>query len=173
MKDDFRLVIHQPAMRTSNIRPFPPRPSGNEIGPRLAAAATYFLLGYFLQNPANMDIGLNLIFLMGILYWAFVHQKRVSSPYFFRLHFLQALVLFLFLILLFKILLNTILFLNALLELFGTDPWLTSGLSEALLIIPAVLTVVFYGSGIVLALTALLGKSFRIPLVTDNARYWA
>ena len=154
---------------TSNVRPFVPRkPSGPETGewqPRLLAAIAYLALGYF----GN----LNLIMLLGLLYWGLVQQRKQMVPFFLRFHLIQAMVLFLMLAIFWQLILSTLGLLNSTVELVGLRQSLSPMMLVAIFGVKLAVNWANLGFGAFLAVLARMGKSLTLPVVTQQARSWA
>jgi hypothetical protein len=169
-----------PHSSKSNVRPFPSkRASSSESSEswpaRILAASAYLILGFlFRSNPEN---GLSVLMILGLLYWAFIHHRRLQTEYFTRLHMLQAFMLFFFLFLVSRLsiaLVKTVLSLMGLLDwilplnlfsLFNIGPFasiLAWGFSQLMI-----------GVGLIMGLQALLGKTPRLPVITKQAEQWA
>jgi hypothetical protein len=157
----------------SNVRPFSPRnprpSSPSAVTERLISLVVYAVLGYFLRNP--LQTSFNVYLILGILYWAFVQQRRHAVPGFIRYHLLQAILMHLFLMLGTQIFLAASNFLVSTVGLFGLSvvPW--GDMLRNYGLMAAVLLSVVLSAWMMVA--ALLGRTPSIPLVSQQVRYWA
>lgn len=154
-----------------NVRPFPGSKPGSDWIFRILAALFYGFLAWVMRQSGEGS--LTLLMVLALLYWAFVHQKRQATPYFFRYHLLQAMILFLFLMLAFRILQGASMLLYAAMNLLqlggvlaGPIGWVTGMLA---LIEPGV----FLGMAVWMGIAALMGKTPSIRFVSENVRHWA
>ncbi len=155
-----------------NIRPFKPRTADTSYLDKILAAALYIGLGWLLRTSGAGEDGFNLFLLLGIFYWVFVQRKVIKTSYFFRYHYLQATLLFLFLFFALLILSVATGAIAALFELLGLSAVISGSGSELRQILALV---VYYGYpilGVAQALPALLGKTPRLPLITANVMYY-
>jgi hypothetical protein len=159
----------------SNVRPFKPRklagPDTTEWMPRVLAATAYFALGYCFRIPSEGHI--NVLMLLGLLYWGVIQQRRQAVPFFLRFHLIQGLVLFLILTIGYQVLFSVIKLVQSVALVAGLgallNPFISLGLTGAVFA-SVVLTA---GLGAVLGVMALLGKSIPLPVVTQQAKLWA
>ena len=163
---------------TGNIRPFRPKTSAPTTKARVGALALYLGAGWLLfqQSLVSGQQGFSVFLLLGLIYWVFVRRHVVATSYFFRYHYLQATLAFLLvfgLCMLSVIVCQTV---GSLLSLFNM-PGLMPVTTLLLGTIPQYLDLAFKGLIAVIALSqglaALAGKLPRLPVVSENAEFWA
>jgi len=152
----------------NNIRHFKPKTADGSALSRILAILIYLGLAWALRINGVGEGGFNLFMILGVFYWVFIHRKVIHSTYFFRFHYLQGTLLFLFLyfsLLLLSIALGAV---DSLFQLAGLAAISIEIIGQ---IQQGIGLIVYYGYpviGIALALTALLGKTPRIPVITPN-----
>jgi hypothetical protein len=159
----------------SNVRPFKPRkltgPDTTEWMPRVLAATAYLALGYCFRIPSEGHI--NILMLLGLLYWGLIQQRRQAVPFFLRFHLIQGLVLFLILTIGYQVLFSVIRLVQSVVLVAGLGSLLNAGISLSLIGAQRGSIVITAGLGVVLGVMALLGKSLPLPVVTQQAKLWA
>ncbi|MDX2084644.1 MAG: hypothetical protein SFZ03_04575 [Candidatus Melainabacteria bacterium] len=163
------IVLKGDREMRSNVYRFPPSPQGQygEWRPRIIMALAYLALGYVFRglDPS----GLTLLGIMGLLYWAFIRQRRLDVPFFIRFHLLQGLLLMLFLTLAFGLLSSLWQWVSALLLLFSLDDVSALWLNVlAVGILPYVPWAVL-GLSLFVAILTLQGRLYRLPWVGNIA----
>lgn len=163
---------------TGNIRPFRPKNNAPTTQARIGALALYLGAGWLLfqQSLVSGQQGFSVFLLLGLIYWVFIKRHVVATSYFFRYHYLQATLAFLLvfgLCMLSVIVCQTVGSLLSVLNVPSIMPVTTLLLGT----IPQYLDLAFKGLIAAIALSqglaALAGKLPRLPVVSDNAEFWA
>lgn len=114
-----------------------------------------------------------LLVALAALYWLLVGRSGREAPYFLRFHILTGLILNFFILLPYLLLMAVLSLLQAVLSLAQLPAVMTTPLASAMSIIFTVFLGIFFGAALWLSVSALMGRTPYMPLVTDNVRHWA
>jgi len=163
---------------TGNIRPFRPKTTAPSAKARVGALVLYLGAGWLLfqQSLVSGQQGFSVFLLLGLIYWVFIRRHVIETSYFLRYHYLQATLAFL---LVFGLCMLSVIVCQTAGSLLGliNMPSLTPVVTVLLGTVPQYLDLAFKGLIAVIALTqggaALAGKLPRLPVVSENAEFWA
>lgn len=156
----------------NNVHQFKPRTADFSATDKILAALIYLTLGWLLRTSGSGESGFNIFLLLGVFYWIFINRQVIKTSHFFRFHYLQATLLFLFLyfaILLLTIGTGTI---EAFLNLTGLSSVLTNTGTDIKTLFYLLTYYGYPALGITQAIPAILGQSPRLPFITANVMYY-
>lgn len=139
---------------------------------------------YFRRHPILLSLILLLLLLsfisvvvptllIAVLYWLMIGRNSREAPYFLRFHMLTALILN-FLILFGFLLLNALVMLvNKILALAQLGPAVAPFFALCSQYVVLIVLGIFFGLAVWLSVSALMGRTPYIRMVTDNVRHWS
>lgn len=109
---------------------------------------------------------------LAVVYWLLVGRSGREAPYFLRFHILTGLILNFFILLPYLLLMALLQCIQAVLAVAKLTVLLLP-LASVVAVLPLVAMSVFAAVALWLSLSAMMGRTPYIPLVTANVRHWA
>jgi hypothetical protein len=113
------------------------------------------------------------LLLLAAVYWLLVGKSGREAPYFLRFHILTALILNFFLLMPFLLLNAVLSLLFRILAIAGLAALIAPVIQIEQQVLPLVFVALFCGVAVWLSISAVMGRTPYIPIVTDNVRHWA
>jgi hypothetical protein len=114
-----------------------------------------------------------LLLVLAVVYWFLVGKSGKEAPYFLRFHILTALILNFFLLMPYLLLNAVIKLIFQLVGLAGFGVLITPVMTITQSVLPLFFTGVIAGAAVWLSISAVMGRTPYIPVVTSNVRHWA
>lgn len=114
-----------------------------------------------------------LLLLLAAVYWLLVGKSGREAPYFLRFHILTALILNFFLLMPYLLLSAVLGLLFRVLAIAGLAALIAPVIQIEQQVVPLIFIALFCGAAIWLSVSAVMGRTPYIPIVTDNVRHWA
>jgi hypothetical protein len=155
----------------TNVFPLRPHQQAPSWRARLVVVASYWVAA--IKFPSiGPDLLIDLVMIAGLLYWALVHHRKHWVPYFVRFHWLQLLMLMLFVGVGFAILGAFIQMLISILPLVGINALSNKYLLFIINTVMLLGLMVKFGLLFIMGCGVLVGKTPNVPALTDQARQW-
>lgn len=140
--------------------------------------------GYFQQNKVMLIILLAILVLafkgtmilllvLAGIYWLLVGRSGREAPYFLRFHILTGLILNFFILMPYLMLNSGIELVYRLANVFQVGALVSPVITPVHSHLPLLCMGIFWGAGIWLSISALIGRTPYIGIVTPNVRHWA
>ncbi|MCE3236704.1 MAG: hypothetical protein K0Q50_2895 [Vampirovibrio sp.] len=140
--------------------------------------------GYFQQNKVLLIILLAililafkwimiLLLLLAGVYWLLVGRSGREAPYFLRFHILTGLILNFFILMPYLMINSGLALVYHVSAIFHAGTMVASMLSPIQAALPMLFMGIFWGAAIWLSISALIGRTPYIGIVTPNVRHWS
>jgi hypothetical protein len=114
-----------------------------------------------------------LLLLLAGAYWLLVGKSGREAPYFLRFHLLTALILDFFILMPYLLLSAVFMLLGQLFKMGGLGVLVAPGMLIVEQGLPLFFMGLFWGAAAWLSISAVMGRTPYIPVVTGNVRHWA